>query len=206
MSETTTPEPAQPDGELVVPAEDAPPAPALPVDAAGNPAAPWDEEVFLRDQKRAAAKQAWERMVANEAQARTIDATGAATITMQGPNGQPVQDSAVLPEGERADAAADVQKEADRQRRVAMALISHSGLDELTLIAERIRTLNLRLDQNKRELAVHKDFRDHPDHYGWVMMDGQTPIDHEREVTAVTVLETQMADAEAELAYYAAQG
>lgn len=190
--------------ELVVPVDDAPPA--LPPDSNGNAAQPFDEAVFLKEQRAAAAEQAWKQMVENEAQARTISATGAANVSMAGPDGQPTAGTAVVPESQRQRTADSLNIEAARQRRVAMALIEHSDVDELDLLAARVRELRMRLESHKRELAVHRDFRDHPDFYGYVMLDGRTPIDYDREVAAVLVLETQIADAEAELGWYAAQG
>lgn len=208
MSEATTPSTTDDEAVPVLDPDLAPAKtePVLPPDAAGNPAAVFDPEEFQADQRKAQARRLWIDMVETEAQVRQaeIDSSVVST-TVASPDGQGQQVTGVVDDEETAAKIHDAQaKEAVRLRTVASTLIEVNGMDELQLLRERIGELAERKSRFARELALWEDLRDHPDHYGYVMMDGKTPIDHDTAVATCKVCAVSLADVTAELDWYIA--
>lgn len=209
MAPRNTPNEAEPEGEPTpskTPVLDpslAPPSSSLPPDAMGNPAAPFDSDAFKAELKRRNVVTIWKSMTEKEASARQLPTGGTMEVTIPGEDGKPVP--AVMKPADPVAAAAEVGAEASRLRQVATTLLDVHGVSELDLLQERIAELTRRLDNHQRELAAHQALRDSPDEFGYVMLDGTTPIDHEAEVMTCQRMEATHADMKAELAYYASQ-
>lgn len=180
----------------------APPSPTLPPDANGNPAAVFDPDAFKEQQRKAATTQIWNNMVEAEAQVR-VAVIDPSVITATTPQGQDVQgvttDTAAAEKSHKEKA-----EEATRLRAVATSMLTGNGVDELNLLRARIGELANRKSRFQQELAQWEEFRDHPDAYGYVLLDGKTKIEPEVAVASCKVLEAALTDCTAELEWYIA--
>lgn len=164
----------------------------------------FDADAYKAQARAAAVQRVWHAAMAAESEARTAEAQGVFDVPQVNEQGEKVGQVTVVAEGEgverlvveRQARAADLRERAD-------AALKASGQDEVALIGGRLAELQTLLPAWSADLAQWEDYRDEPDVYGGLKNDG-SPIDHDEATATATVLSARIADARAELAYFAA--